>query len=479
MANQTFDELNTLLAGHDQQQLLRCWDQLDDDQHDELARQLTAIDFDQLAGLLAENDNSPSRLPGQMEPPPAIRPGQPRPAELPGESLEEAVAIGETALREGRVAMILVAGGQGSRLGLPGPKGLLRIGPVSGRSLLQFTIDRLKAVAHRYGSQVPLMIMTSPSVHEATLQFLVENDHFGLAADDCRLFCQGLMPVVDAASGKILLEAPGSVALSPDGHGGMVEALGRSGFLDDLATRQIDTVFYAQVDNPLAQACDPGLIGFHLAAQAELTSQAVRKNDAMEKTGNIVAVEDHLEVIEYSELPETLARETGPDGQLRFWAGSIAVHVFSRGLLEDAARQRDWLPFHRARKQVPLMDHEGHRQEPATANAVQFERFIFDLLPRARNALVVEVERASAFAPVKNPDGSGQDTPATARDAIITLHRQWLLDAGVKIDDDIPVEVHPSWALHAEDVLRQPGLPAAIHEPTLLTTEDAKDTPQD
>jgi UDP-N-acetylglucosamine/UDP-N-acetylgalactosamine diphosphorylase len=199
----------------------------------------------------------------------------------------------------------------------------------------------------------------------------------------------------------------------------------------------------------------------------------------MEKTGNIVAVEDHLEVIEYSELPETLARETGPDGQLRFWAGSIAVHVFSRGLLEDAARQRDWLPFHRARKQVPLMDHEGHRQEPATANAVQFERFIFDLLPRARNALVVEVERASAFAPVKNPDGSGQDTPATARDAIITLHRQWLLDAGVKIDDDIPVEVHPSWALHAEDVLTQPGLPVAIHEPTLLTAEDATDTPQD
>jgi UDP-N-acetylglucosamine/UDP-N-acetylgalactosamine diphosphorylase len=479
MVKQTFDELQTLLTDKGQQQLLRFWNQLDDDQQQELADQLRAIDFDQLAGLQAEEDDSPGLLPGQMAPPRAIRPGQPRTTDLPGESLEEAVAIGEAALRQGRVAMVLVAGGQGSRLGIPGPKGLLPIGPLSGRSLLQFTIDRVKAVSDRYGSQIPLMIMTSPSVHEATSRFLLENDHFGLDADNCRLFCQGSTPVVDARSGKILLAAPGVVALSPDGHGGMVEALGRSGFLDDLVSRQMDIIFYAQVDNPLAQVCDPALIGFHLSAQSELTSQAVKKNNAMEKTGNIVAVEDHLEVIEYSELPESLARATCPEGELRFWAGSIAVHVFSRSLLEEAARQGDWLPFHHAQKQVPFIDDDGNLKEPAEENAVKFERFIFDLLPRAKNALVVEVERASAFAPVKNADGSGQDTPTTAQNAIIALHRQWLLDAGVEIDDDVPVEIHPSWALRAEDLLEQPGLPGAIHEPTLLTRDDTTDNPHD
>lgn len=479
MVKQTFDELQTLLTDKGQQQLLRFWNQLDDDQQQELADQLTAIDFDQLAGLLAAEDDSPGLLPGQMAPPRAIRPGQPRTSDLPGESLEDAILIGEDALRQGRVAMILVAGGQGSRLGMPGPKGLLPIGPLSGRSLLQLTIDRIKAVSDRYGSQIPLMIMTSPSVHEATSQFLLENDHFGLDADNCRLFCQGSTPVVDARSGKILLAAPGVVALSPDGHGGMVEALGRSGFLDDIASRRMDTIFYAQVDNPLAQVCDPALIGFHLAAKSELTSQAVKKNDAMEKTGNIVAVEDHLEVIEYSELPESLARATCPEGELRFWAGSIAVHVFSRSLLEEAARQGDWLPFHHAQKQVPFIDDDGNLQEPAEENAIKLERFIFDLLPRAKNALVVEVERASAFAPVKNADGSGQDTPSTAQNAMIALHRQWLLDAGVEIDDDVPVEIHPSWALRAEDLLEQSGLPGAIHEPTLLTRDDTTDNPHD
>lgn len=479
MVNQTFDELQTLLTGQGQQQLLRFWNQLDDNQQQELADQLRSIDFDQLAGLLEGENDRPGLLPGQMAPPHAIRTGQPRTAQLPDKSLEDAIAIGEDALRQGRVAMVLVAGGQGSRLGLRGPKGLLPIGPLSGRSLLQITIDRVKAISDRYGSQIPLMIMTSPSVHEATSRFVLSNDYFGLDADNCLLFCQGSIPVVDARTGKILLSTPGVVALSPDGHGGMVEALGRSGFLDDLASRRQDIIFYAQVDNPLAQVCDPALIGYHLAAQSELTSQAVKKNDAMEKTGNIVAVEDHLEVIEYSELPESLARETCPEGELRFWAGSIAVHIFSRNLLEEAARHGDWLPFHHAHKQVPFIDENGNVQEPAKENAVKFERFIFDLLPRAQNALVVEVERASAFAPVKNADGSGPDTPTTAQQSMIALHRQWLLDAGVEIDDDVPVEIHPSWALRAEDLPGHPGLPEAIHEPTLLTRDNTTDNPHD
>ena len=479
MDSQVFNELDSLLAAYDQQHVLCCWDQLGQLQRSELDRQVREIDFEQLTALQADRNNGSRELSQQITPPPAIRPGYPRRADVPAESVEEAIAIGEAALRDGRVALILVAGGQASRLGLNGPKALLPIGPLSGRSLLQFSIDRLKALADRYGSEIPLLIMTSPSVHEAILGYLAEHNHFGLAEENCRLFCQGTMPAIDIDSGRILLESPGALALNPDGHGGMVEALGRSGCLDELARRQIDTISYVQVDNPLAQACDPGLIGFHLAANSEMTSQAVQKINSLEKTGNIVAVDDHLEVIEYSELPESLATESEPDGRLRFWAGSIAVHVFSRGLLEEASRQPGWLPFHHARKVVPFMDHEGNNQAPVKENAIKFERFIFDLLPRAQNALIVEVDRSRTFAPVKNPDENGTDTPATAREAIITLHRQWLLDAGVKIDDDVPVEIHPSWALDGADLLDHPGLPAEIHEPVLLTAERDPENTQD
>ncbi|MFP6648442.1 MAG: UTP--glucose-1-phosphate uridylyltransferase, partial [Pirellulaceae bacterium] len=323
MDNQVFNELDSLLAAYNQQQLLCCWDQLDQLQQSELARQVREIDLEQLAALKTDRNNESRELSQQIAPPPAIRPGHPRRADLPAESVEEAIALGEAALRDGRVALILVAGGQASRLGLNGPKALFPIGPLSGRSLLQFSIDRLKVLADRYDSEIPLLIMTSPSVHEAISGFLAEHNNFGLSAENCQLFCQGTMPAVDIDSGRILLETPGSLALSPDGHGGMVEALGRSSCLQVLAERQIDTISYVQVDNPLAQACDPGLIGFHLAANSEMTSQAVQKNDSLEKTGNIVAVDDHLEVVEYSELPESLARKIAPDGRLRFWAGSI------------------------------------------------------------------------------------------------------------------------------------------------------------
>jgi UDP-N-acetylglucosamine/UDP-N-acetylgalactosamine diphosphorylase len=479
MVNQTFEELDTLLAGFDQQQLLGCWDQLDDSQRSELAAQITSIDFEQLTRLLADEDNSADLPEPNFTPPPAIRLHQPRAENLPSESIEQAIEIGEAAIRAGRVAMILVAGGQGTRLGLPAPKGLLPLGSVSSRTLLQFSIDRLRAMSDRYQSDIPLLIMTSPAVHEATIRFLEQHDYFGLAEENCRLFCQGTMPVADMESGKLLLETAGSLATSPDGHGGMLEALDRSGCLADLARRQIDVVFYAQVDNPLAQVCDPGLIGFHLAAQSEMTSQVVEKKDGLEKTGNIVAVDGHLEVVEYSELPESLAHQTLPDGTLRFWAGSIAVHIFSRALLDKASRQLGWLPFHKASKQVAFVDGSGRRQEPAGLNALKFERFIFDLLPRADNALVVEVDRAEAFAPVKNPDQSDTDTAATAQQALLSLHRQWLLDAGVKIDEDVPIEIHPSWAITRQDVLNRGDLPTVIDRPTLLSADDEPGETQD
>ena len=235
MGNQDFIELDSLLAGCDQQQLLCCWDQLDQVQQSELAHQIRDIDLEQIKSLLADRNNVPPELSRQVAPPPAIRPDLPRHADLPAESLEQATALGEAALRDGRVALVLVAGGQASRLGLDGPKALFPIGPLSGRSLLQFSIDRLKVLADRYGSEIPLLIMTSPSVHEAISGYLEEHKNFGLSAENCQLFCQGTMPAVDIDSGRILLESPGALALNPDGHGGMVEALGQSGGLEELA----------------------------------------------------------------------------------------------------------------------------------------------------------------------------------------------------------------------------------------------------
>ena len=313
-------------------------------------------------------------------------------------SLAEARSRGREALAAGHLGVILVAGGQGTRLGFDHPKGMFPIGPVSGRTLFQIHIDKILATAQRHGVRIPLYLMTSPATHEETLHFLAAHDRFGMAAEDLRVFCQGTMPAVDAATGQVLLEAPDRLAVSPNGHGGMLAAFAESGAMADAQDRGIRQLFYFQVDNPLVDIAGAEFIGYHILSEAEMTSQVIAKRDPLEKVGNVVDVDGRLMVIEYSDLPDDIARKTNPDGSLAIWAGSIAVHVFDLDFLRRAKDQADSLPYHFAYKKVACIDAAGRRVEPAKANAIKFERFIFDLMPSARNAIVVEVDPASAFA---------------------------------------------------------------------------------
>jgi len=169
---------------------------------------------------------------------------------------------------------------------------------------------------------------------------------------------------------------------------------------------------------------------------SELSSQVVAKRDPAERVGVVVRVDDRLMVVEYSDLPDAAARRRNADGSLTLWAGSIAVHVFDAAMLRRAAGEADALPFHIARKKVPYIDDAGRRIEPSEPNAIKFERFIFDLMPRARNAIVVEVDPARAFAPLKNAPGAKSDTPESVRRQMSAFHRDWLRQCGAQIADE-------------------------------------------
>jgi UDP-N-acetylglucosamine/UDP-N-acetylgalactosamine diphosphorylase len=268
------------------------------------------------------------------------------------------------------------------------------------------------------------------------------------------------MPAVDAATGKVLLDGPDRVALSPDGHGGMLAALDRSGALDDIRRRGLRQLFYFQVDNPLIDICGAEFIGYHLLAESELSSQVVAKRDPLERVGNVVSVDGRLRVIEYSDLPDDVARRCHPDASLSIWAGSIAVHVIDVALLERLVDRVDALPFHVARKKVAHVDPTGRRVEPQSPNAIKFERFIFDLIPWAEGAIVVEIDPAEGFAPLKNAPGAAEDTPEFVQARMAAQHRRWLQQAGAKVAKDIAVEICPLWALDAEEVAQkiEPGL---------------------
>jgi UDP-N-acetylglucosamine/UDP-N-acetylgalactosamine diphosphorylase len=246
----------------------------------------------------------------------------------------------------------------------------------------------------------------------------------------------------------------------------MLAALAKSGCLADAQERGIQRFFYGQIDNPLLQVCDELFLGSHVLAGSEMTTQVVRKRDPLERVGNVAAIDGKVQVIEYSDLPEESARQTNRDGSLKLWAGNLAVHAFDLEFLARCAGRKGALPFHYARKKVACVDPAGNIVEPEWPNAIRFERFIFDLLPLARQGLVVEVDPAEAFAPVKNSDDEPTDNPKSAKAAMMAQARRWLRAGGASIADDVPVEINPLWAAGGDEVRRQLPPGATISRPT-------------
>lgn len=454
------NELRALLERHGQEQLLRFWDELDAGERARLAADVGEIDLDLMDDLVASLlDRAESIDPRTVEPPDVVRPGP------------EDVGTGRAALAAGEVAVVIVAGGQGTRLGFDGPKGCYPIGPVTDRSLFQIHAEKVVALGLRHGAALPLYVMTSPQNHAETTAFFDHHDSFGM--ERLRLFVQGEMPAVDRHSGRILLAERSRVALSPDGHGGTIRALERCGALADMADSGIRTIFYLQVDNPLVAIGDPGFLGVHARLGAEMSSKVVRKNDPSERVGLVVVRDGRQEMIEYSDLPDELGERRDPGGGLELWAGSIALHLIDVTFAARLAERGGRLPFHRALKPVPHVDGRGNAIEPQLANAVKFEQFIFDALPLARRAVVVETDRATEFEPLKN--ASGPASPETVRARLSALYAGWLETAGVPVPrgadgaPDQPIEISPLVALDAADLAGRVDQGMAVTGPVVLS----------
>lgn len=459
------DRLIATLRPHGQEHLLRFWDELDMAGRRKLAGQIEAVDFRLIASLTRQQaaTHDWAALARKALPPPAMRL-----ADRVGRPADEARRHGVEALAAGKVGVIIVAGGQGSRLGFEHPKGLFSIGPVSGASLLQIHFEKVLATARRYRSVVPAYLMTSPVTHDEQIAYLAEHKNFGVPAEDVVPFCQGTMPAVDAETGKLLLAEKDSLFLSPDGHGGMVSALSASGAIADMRRRGIEHLFYLQVDNPLAPICDAEFIGHHLLAESDFSSMACAKQTPQDRLGNFALIDGRLQVIEYSDLPEDVAEKRDAAGGLVFWAGSVAIHMFRVAFLERMLRLKDAMPFHIARKKVSHINEAGAPVEPKEANALKFERFIFDLLPHAKNPVVIEYDEREMFAPVKNAPGASRDTPEYAQRFMLDQHRRWLMAAGTRVTEGVAVEISPLWALDAEGVAARADRSKRIDQPTYL-----------
>ncbi|MEE2674263.1 MAG: UDPGP type 1 family protein [Myxococcota bacterium] len=430
------EEVCGALARHEQSHVLAHWDGLDAAGRERLLSQLGRL-APQLSGLIAAyraglpSGSEAPRKP-RMEPADVVALPQPGSGTVRAESARKR---GEAMLAEGRLGVFLVAGGQGTRLGFPHPKGCFPVGPVSDRSLFEIQAQKIRGLARRAGCVVPWYIMTSDATDAETREAFEENRYFGLDPGNVKIFQQEMVPAFDF-EGRLILERPDRVFENPNGHGGSLTALETSGALDDMDGRGIDTLFYYQVDNPLVKIGDPVYLGFHDELGAEISCKVVRKHDPMEKVGVVARIDGRVGVVEYTELADEERHARDDQGQLLFWAGNIAVHLLGTGFVRRlAADAFAFLPFHLSAKKIPFVDSQGRSQVPEAPNGYKLERFVFDALQAADTVCVVETTALEEFSPLKNADGV--DSAQSCRRDLIAQYRRWLQAGGIEVAQEV------------------------------------------
>lgn len=439
-----------------QAHVFKYFDELDQNQKDALIAQLEQVDLAELDSLKkihlgeakSEEMNFEKLQPAPYFPLPKDKASDPK--------WQEAKRVGEEALKAGKVAAFVVAGGQGTRLGFDAPKGLYPVTPVKQKSLFEVFASKILAAGRKYGVRIPWLVMTSHINDARTREFFAENNFFGLEKEDLIFFKQGLMPAVDY-EGKIILENKSKIAMTPDGHGGCLRAMCRSGAIAELKKRGVECVSYFQVDNPLVNIIDPYFIGFHILGGSDMSSKMIPKAYPLEKVGHFCTMDGKLLVVEYSDLPKAYQEQLDENGKLRFIAGSVAIHVISRDFIERLGGDDSdtSLPFHRADKKIPYIAEDGTQVKPEKPNGIKFEMFVFDALPMAKSPVIIEGAREDEFSPVKNAEGL--DSPLTCKNDQKKQFARWFARCGIELEKaeggepKFDIEISPLFASNEED----------------------------
>ncbi len=353
----------------------------------------------------------------------------------------ELEALGESAYAAGQVAVLMVAGGQGTRLGSTAPKGCLPAAPHSGKSIYQLQAEKVLSLSRRVKKAVPFLVMTSPMTDGETREFFAAHSNFGLAKEQVRFFSQGTVPSLDQQD-RALMSGPGKLLENPDGHGGCFTALVKSGNLARLRSEGVKQIVYIQVDNILVPVDDALMVGAALAEKSDVLTKVLEKANPDEKVGHLVKIGTRDAIIEYTELTPEQTRSRNAQGDLVYRWGSPAMHCWSVDFLAGLADRGYKLPLHRSGKPLKAWL-DGKIQE---VKGWKNERFIFDLIPEAKTSIGLAIDRDDEFAPIKN--ATGVDSPASA---VELAHRQfagWLAAAGVKLS--LPpaarIEISPRFA---------------------------------
>ncbi|XP_017557176.1 UDP-N-acetylhexosamine pyrophosphorylase-like protein 1 isoform X1 [Pygocentrus nattereri] len=443
----SFEEATARLQAAGQTHVLRFWSELSGEEKDVFLDELSQLDPEELSQHCRAAAEAASRASGEgerldthMEPVAAEFIGSVCKSDK--ETLKQWDDEGILQIAENRVAVLLLAGGQGTRLGVSYPKGMYNVGLPSGKTLYQIQAERIQKVQElaneKNGSKctVPWYIMTSEFTLEPTEKFFKENGYFGLDPSNVIMFEQRMIPAV-SFDGKIILEKKNKIAMAPDGNGGLYRALVDNNVLEDMEKRGVQYVHVYCVDNILVKLADPVFIGFCVSKGADCGAKVVEKAYPAEPVGVVCRVDGIYQVVEYSELKPEMAEQRHPGGELVYSSGNICNHFFTRDFLQEVAQKfQGQLKQHVAIKKVPFVDEEGSLVKPTKPNGIKMEKFVFDVFQFSKKFVAFEVLREEEFSPLKNADGAPVDTPTTVRRSLLAQHYRWAVQAGANFLDE-------------------------------------------
>ncbi|RDB29412.1 UDP-N-acetylhexosamine pyrophosphorylase [Hypsizygus marmoreus] len=459
----SIDALRTRYQAAGQDHLFKFWSQLSEVERASLTGQLESLDIERVNRIYKKAIGSESAASTSDSPAESIEPLPKGASDAVGVIQKDAEwrRIGLEAIARGEVGVLLMAGGQGTRLGSSAPKGCYDIGLPSHKSLFQYQaerITRLQTVAEQEAGKpvgsvvIPWYVMTSGPTRRETETYFSSHSYFGLDPKNVIIFEQGTLPCL-TMDGKVLLESPYHVAVAPDGNGGLYAAT-RSPIspkdpsrtvLSDLAARKVLYVHAYCVDNCLVRVADPVFLGYSIQKQADCAAKVVPKTHPTESVGVVARRGSKFSVVEYSEISKEQAeRRDSETGDLTFRAGNIANHFYTTTFLNEVEAFEEELAFHIARKKIPHIDLEsGELVKPSKPNGMKLEMFVFDVFPFTERFAVLEVARNEEFSPLKNAPGTGSDDPETSRRDLIAQHKRFLEQAGATVNDEVEIEISP------------------------------------
>ncbi len=402
------NEVKAKLKKYGQEHLLNHYDKLDEKKQKELLNQIESIDFE-----LVNNLYNSTKQPKQNNED-KITPIDYLDKFKLNDQYKYYEAIGKKAIKEGKLAAVTMAGGQGTRLGHSGPKGTYDIGLDSHKSLFELLSDNLKEEGKKYGVIIPWFIMTSRENNKETVAFFEKHKYFGYQKNkNIFFFEQGELPMMDT-EGKILIGEDGLIKLAADGHGGIYESLVKTNMTKKMRELGVEWVFIGGVDNCLVKMVDPVLMGIAIDKNVTVACKSVVKANPHEKVGVFCRRNGKPNVIEYSEITDEMAEATDENGELLYGESHILCNLFRIDAIERMGAEP--LPYHVAFKKAKYIDKDGNLVVPDSPNAYKFEAFLFDAFGEVDDMAVLRVKREEEFAPVKNADSAGVDCPKTARE---------------------------------------------------------------